>query len=132
MVCSDFLAHLSMQSQRSARSGTILTLNGGSSSIKFSVLTEADSPEMLLDGGVDGIGSPNTKLSLSIAPQSLTSSNGASTEPIKTFKDAIAQILKILDEGQLARPVAVGHRIVHSGPDLNAHQEITAAVLTKI
>ena len=40
----------------------ILTINGGSSSIKFSVFEPGDEPRLVLSGSIDRIGSPGATL----------------------------------------------------------------------
>ena len=42
--------------------GFILTVNAGSSSIKFAVFTDNDSPNRILTGQVERIGNPDAQL----------------------------------------------------------------------
>ena len=44
----------------------ILTINGGSSSIKFALFEAGDSLRRILDGGIERIGSPEADLSVNV------------------------------------------------------------------
>src|SRR6202021_2768507 len=46
--------------------------------------------------------------------------------------EALSQAARWLAELSELKPVAVGHRVVHGGPHLLAHQLITPAVLTEL
>jgi acetate kinase len=48
----------------------ILTINGGSSSIKFALYQTGEPPEQSFHGSVDRIGLPGTKLTFSTAAHS--------------------------------------------------------------
>jgi acetate kinase len=93
----------------------MLTLNAGSSSIKFA-LFDADSLARLIDGAVDGLGAtPHFKADFRIE-------NAAVAPPhahdIGDHHDALAAILGFVRRVDSDRPiVAVGHRIVHGGID---------------
>ncbi|NIY73785.1 acetate/propionate family kinase [Marivivens donghaensis] len=88
----------------------ILTLNAGSSSLKFSVYQmEGDTP--LVTGKVDSIG-PNGVLSLKTANGAITPADGS----LVNHSDALATVLKSLKLTLEDREIAVvGHRVVHGG-----------------
>lgn len=93
----------------------ILTLNAGSSSIKFA-LFEADSLEERVRGQVEGIGT-NPRLSARIADADKTEMDLDGAE-VSDHASALAAILALIDERFSGAEVrAVGHRIVHGGPD---------------
>lgn len=100
----------------------ILTLNAGSSSIKFGVYAAAAEPEMLGAGQVENLG-PDARLSVE-----------GGTETAIGQADHVAAVRAIL--GVIApmlngRDVAcVGHRIVHGGADFGAPVELTPEVLS--
>lgn len=89
----------------------ILTLNAGSSSIKFSVYTAGAEPKLVAVGQVESLGSPTASLTLNHGPEKARTEIG----PAK-HKEGVQAILKALTpvlDG--SRVVAVGHRIVHGG-----------------
>jgi acetate kinase len=114
----------------------VLTVNVGSSSIKFAVFDRAgenEDPTRVLSGKVDRIDSDETELGAS-------SPDGHVDERVplhaSDHADAANQLLDWLS-GQtrgLAHeaPVAVGHRVVHGGAELSRHQPITDGVLDQL
>lgn len=103
-------------------SDAILTINSGSSSIKFAVFawTHADnSPQLLYRGEITGIGHRceftirnRTGKELAVSKKIL-----ADTEKIKRQEDAFSVLFEWIDQGLSKKTtlVAVGHRIVHGG-----------------
>jgi acetate kinase len=82
---------------------SLLTINGGSSSVKFALYRAGRPPAKVLGGNVERI------------------SGGAS--------EAAEQLLGVLGDRVGATPIAgIGHRVVHGGPGLLEHQLITPAV----
>jgi len=111
----------------------ILVLNGGSSSIKFSLYQAAEHLDLLYDGEVGGIGTPMAKFEFRAkkgvaCPQP----QPASVQELGSFGGAVHKIAAALDTPEVPRPTAIGHRVVHSGPHLDAHQRITPDVLAEI
>jgi len=107
---------------------TILTLNAGSSSIKFSIYAHGEEPRELARGQVENIG-PTARLILREAgEEKVEVALGASTH-----RSALHQIFThasdILDEGTV---LGVGHRITHGGIDFVAPQELTGDVIEKL
>jgi acetate kinase len=110
----------------------ILALNSGSSSLKFGVYRRAagDSDEKpLLIGSAEGIGHSNGTLQI-------FSSGGnplVAREAIhESQSDALAALAAGVRDHIHAAPVAVGHRVVHGGPELRSHQLITPQVLGQL
>ena len=110
----------------------ILSLNSGSSSLKFGVYGcgAGDSDEKpLLTGSAEGIGRSNGALHI-------RSSNGnalVARECIhESQSDALAALATELRDYIHAVPIAVGHRVVHGGPELRTHQLITPRVLDQL
>ena len=90
---------------------SVLTLNGGSSSIRFAVYAAGPAPRLQLAGKVDRIGTRGTCLIVTTPPekpQALSRAAAASREAVVNF------LLGWL-EGQpvFASIRAVGHRVVH-------------------
>jgi acetate kinase len=115
--------------------GPILALNSGSSSLKFGIYRPlatgfglADEAQ-LLTGSADGIGRDNGSLRI-------LSSDGA---PLlqrscihESQGDALNTLAATIREHSEDAPVAVGHRVVHGGPNLLKHQIITPQVLDQL
>lgn len=93
---------------------SVLAINGGSSSIRFAVYEQGESLRRLLDGKVDRVGLPGTKLTF----KDSTDSTGQSHEGgAIDSADPNAAVVLLLDWLE-AQPVfasikAVGHRVVH-------------------
>lgn len=103
----------------------ILTLNAGSSSIKFAVYDDAAEPVRLAVGKVDKLFSAAPTLSLNFQGRT-------SVGPVDGADHAagVAAILAALAPVLSGAPViGVGHRIVHGGPDHAAPARLDADVL---
>lgn len=108
----------------------ILTLNAGSSSLKFALFDiRADGPSERARGQIEGIGG-TAKLTAK-APDGATLIDRAPDAP--DHDAAMRAILSWLD-GALsgAKVSAVGHRIVHGGPDFEAPTKLVADTLKKL
>ncbi|HUY05106.1 MAG TPA: acetate/propionate family kinase [Candidatus Paceibacterota bacterium] len=107
----------------------LLTINAGSSSIKFA-LFDADSLAPALDGSIERIGLPGATLRARDA-----GGTDDVTRPVvaATHAAAAALLMDFIDErGLQTALVAVGHRIVHGGPSYNAPVQITPDVITEL
>jgi acetate kinase len=111
----------------------ILTLNAGSSSVKFAVFArEAAGPEELATGQIEGLGAEATFLA--------ETASGAKSEYAfdqsrgrVNHRVAMAAILNWLGKAGLDRDVvAVGHRVVHGGPDFAEPVRIDDAILKEL
>jgi acetate kinase len=104
----------------------ILVINSGSSSLKFGLMTERDGQEQIvLDGSADGIGAGRGKFELRTAEgRMLRSAN----HYLASQGEALEQASQWLAEFFSVPPCAIGHRVVHGGPHLTAHQRITPSV----
>jgi acetate kinase len=108
----------------------ILVINSGSSSLKFGLYVQRDGEEQaVLDGLADGIGRDSGKLELK-DPQSQV----LRSESVRfaSEDEALSHAARWLAELSELKPVAIGHRVVHGGPHLVAHQLITPAVLGEL
>jgi len=108
----------------------ILTINGGSSSIKFALFSAASPLRRVFSGQVERIGVPNTLLTAT-----REDSSELDKHPIAatTFHDGIQGVLTYLRQriGKSAIS-AIGHRIVKGGVHLVDHQLITAEVIAEL
>jgi acetate kinase len=108
----------------------IFVLNSGSSSLKFGVYRRDTTDEMaVLSGSAEGVGHRNGRLQInSSAGNPLVQRD----DILESQSDALAKVAESIREHLPSEPVAVGHRIVHGGPKLVAHQLITPQVLEKL
>jgi acetate kinase len=110
----------------------ILALNSGSSSLKFGIYSSGsgDSDEQpLLAGSAEGIGHNNGALHIRSSDGKALLARECVQE---SQSDALAVLATELRDHIHAAPVAVGHRIVHGGPELRTHQLITPRVLDQL
>ena len=108
----------------------ILVINSGSSSLKFGLYVQRDGEEQaILDGLADGIGGDSGKLELKDAQNRTLRSENVH---FASEDEALSHAARWLAEISELKPVAVGHRVVHGGPHLVAHQLITPAVLAEL
>ena len=113
-----------------ARELIVLALNSGSSSLKFGVYRVGPSEiEMLLSGQADSIGGSEARFS---AHDSRRKEIASETASIPGQQEAISRIARLLTESNMPAPAAIGHRIVHGGPNLRQHCVIDDAVLRQL
>jgi acetate kinase len=108
----------------------ILVINSGSSSLKFGLFVEKDGDEhAIARGGADAIGADTGKLEI-VDEQGNNVFKEA--QHLDSHKTAFSQIAKRLAALKYDPPSAIGHRFVHGGPHLVAHQRITDDVLSEL
>ena len=113
----------------------ILVFNGGSSSIKFSIYIANGAALTLLNyGEAGGIGTPKPQFHFYAFRDGERETLVSESEPkdLGSTRDGVRKIAALLRQSGLTQPAAIGHRIVHTGPNLHAHQRITSAVLLEI
>jgi acetate kinase len=110
----------------------ILVINSGSSSLKFGLFEPSATGHdvrPIAVGSADGIGSAQGNISLK-------SSDGQSLynrpHSIDNQPHALQLLSAQLSSHALPSPVAIGHRVVHGGPNLVEHQKITPQVLEQL
>ena len=115
--------------------GAVLTLNAGSSSIKFS-LFEVGRPasgaaKLVSRGEVEGIGSAPHSIVRDPAGAILSEERWA--DPNQAFASLLEAVVGWA-EGHLGadRLVAVGHRVVHGGADHYRPERVTAGLLDSL
>lgn len=110
-------------------SSCILSVNGGSSSIKFALFEAADPLHRILEGAIERIGLPDAVLRVTGADSA----------------DHISRTVSAMDHGAAAaalvdwieervgreRLVAIGHRVVHGGPKYFKPERITPNVIAE-
>src|ERR1700730_12523164 len=108
----------------------ILTLNSGSSSLKFGLYRVGSArTEMLLSGEAESIGDEKGKF---YAQDSRENALLSETVSIPSQREAIIRIAKLLADSKMPAPAAIGHRIVHGGPKLRQHCLIDDSVLQQV
>lgn len=101
----------------------ILSVNAGSSSLKFALFKISPSDEKkIAEGAVEGIGQPSARLWIRDSQDRLIENRQAE---FSNAHETIGALFSALERPELVQPGAVGHRIVHGGPRYTAPQEIT-------
>ena len=108
----------------------ILTINGGSSSIKFALFEAGDSPRRILEGAIERIGQPEATFRVKGVTQADNFSQSVAA-PDHTV--AVGALMDWIEErGGRDRLTAVGHRVVHGGPKYSEPQRITAEMVEEL
>jgi acetate kinase len=105
----------------------LLTVNTGSSSVKLAVYGHGDTLAREAGASVERIGLPGTRLEF-IAPSAKVEETIATTD----HAGALELALNRLSDRLSSPPRAVGHRLVHGGPDHAEPEPITRALLDKL
>jgi acetate kinase len=97
----------------------VLVFNSGSSSLKFGLFeVNASGTTERVSGELEGVGSASGSFRSS-------RSDGIGEPPVlspaATLCDAVARIAAVIEHAGLPPPDAVGHRVVHGGPQLRKH-----------
>ncbi len=111
------------------RNADVLTINVGSSSIKFAVFTDGTSPERVLSGQVERIGSPKSSLSFNLAGGK-TSSQAFSSGKSPEVMQGLLEWFKSRAEFEAVQVVV--HRLVHGGPKYREPQRVTPDLLAEL
>jgi acetate kinase len=119
-----------MANKLAKKDGLILVLNSGSSSLKFGIYRPGETDEEpMLTGSADGVGRDDGSLHI-------RSSDGTSLSQRECFHESQSEALNALAAAIREHidnmPLAVGHRVVHGGPNLRRHQIITPQVLDEL
>jgi acetate kinase len=108
----------------------ILTINGGSSTIKFAAFRLESQPVRILAGEVERIGSSDAAFAAGELPEG---ENYRFPVRARDHREAAHRLMAWLAgwTGQ-HRFEAIGHRIVHGGANLDKHQQITPGVMEEL
>lgn len=105
---------------------SILVLNSGSSSLKFALfLPGGDDEAAVAEGAASNIGRPDGHLRIRDARGGILAERD---HDMPTQTHALDILARTLADAGLGAPSAVGHRIVHGGPQLRTHQALTPEV----
>jgi len=110
--------------------GSILTINGGSSTLKFAFFRAGDPPVRELSGLIDRIGSSCDTV------MSIQTSAGDRDRRIVAAPDHASCLEPMMEslKDRLAREplAAIGHRVVHGGGKYRDPQRVTPAVIEEL
>ncbi len=111
----------------------ILVVNAGSSSVKFQVFGAARGGglERLIKGQVDGVG-VRPRLRAEAKDDRALIDQSFAPEQVADVPAALLAAGTWLRETQKLEPVAVGHRVVHGGPQFNRPVFVDAEVLAQL
>jgi acetate kinase len=112
---------------------TILIANAGSSSVKFQIFETAGARDLkrLIKGQMDGIGTrPRLRAEGSDRAPLIDQAYGVEEAP--DLPAAMQKVGGWLRETQSLNPVAVGHRVVHGGPDYDRPVLIDDTVIARL
>jgi len=108
----------------------ILTVNGGSSSIKFALFEVSHSLRRIVAGQLERIGLPDAMFAAKGAsPEDNFSRPVSAPNHTSAVHILMNWIEKRVPRGQLA---AVGHRVVHGGPKYSEPQQITTELVEEL
>jgi acetate kinase len=111
---------------------TILVVNAGSSSVKFQVFAiEAGDLKRQIKGQMDGIGT-TSRLRASDADGNAMVDRRFSQQEVSSVSAALQVAADWLREAHDIQPMAVGHRVVHGGPEHSRPTLINREVLGRL
>jgi acetate kinase len=108
----------------------ILTINGGSSSIKFALFEAGESLRRILGGELERIGTPQATLRVK---DSNLADNFSRPVTAADHTAAVGALMEWIEE-RCGRDglAAVGHRVVHGGPTYREPQQVTAEMIEEL
>jgi acetate kinase len=108
----------------------ILTVNGGSSSIKFAMFEVDTSLRRILEGAIDRLGLPDPTLRVKGLDQTDYFSQSVTAPEHTTAVGALMDWMEHRSGREAL--TAVGHRVVHGGPKYSKPQRITAEMVQEL
>ena len=114
-------------------SDTILVVNAGSSSIKFQLFSvgERNRLQRLLKGQIEGIGVHPRLFAKGVKGETLIDRTWPGAD-VPDVPAALAKVVEFLRAEIGSLPIAVGHRVVHGGPDYSEPILIDDAVIERL
>jgi acetate kinase len=112
---------------------TILVVNAGSSSLKFQVfgIEPAQGLKRLIKGQIDGIGT-RPRLRATSSDASPLIDRTFAPEVVPDLPAAIHEAGAWLRSMQNLDPIAIGHRVVHGGPEYSQPIAVTAEIVARL
>jgi acetate kinase len=102
---------------------SILTINGGSSSVKFALFDAADPSTRKLRGRIERIGQPQSRMVVD---------HGAVEDVEVDVPDHAAAARLVIERLGMESIVVVGHRIVHGGGKFQRPEHVTPELLDEL
>ena len=114
-------------------SDTILVVNAGSSSVKFQLFSvgERDRLQRLLKGQIEGIAVHPRLFAKGVKGETLIDRTWPGAD-VPDVPAALAKVVEFLRAEIGSLPIAVGHRVVHGGPDYSEPILIDDAVIDRL
>ncbi len=111
-----------------AKERLILSLNCGSSSLKFGVYrATATDPQLVCQGEAEEIGQPQGSFWFKQGD-----TKDQHQGPWPNHSEALKHALTLLEQQGIKQFWKAGHRVVHGGPEVREHQALTPAVLKRL
>ncbi len=112
---------------------SILVINAGSSSVKFQLFEIAQNRELtlLMKGQVGGIGT-QARLSVHSRDNTVLADQAFSRHEVPDVSAALNRAGAWLRDRHNVHPVAVGHRVVHGGPDHDRPVVVDRSVVAEL
>ncbi len=105
----------------------ILTINGGSSSIKFALFEDIHSFQKILKGSIERIGLSDTTLQVKGVDQE---DNFSKPITVKDHATAVGSLMDWIEQRSHHKAlIAIGHRVVHGGPKYWKPEKITKKMI---
>ena len=109
---------------------SILTINGGSSSIKFAMFAADRSLRMTLKGQIERIGMADPVFSVRRTDQPKSFVRPVAAADHATAVEVLMDWIE--ESGNNAGLIAVGHRIVHGGPNFHDPKRLTTELVDEL
>jgi len=109
---------------------SVLTINSGSSSLRFALFNAVESLPRILNGKFDRIGLPDARLSFTDV---LANKNDERMIDAPNHVACVPLLSELLEKKTGISAVgAIGHRVVHSGPRYREPQRVDGAMLEEL
>jgi acetate kinase len=112
---------------------TILVANAGSSSVKFQIfgIEAAGNLKRQIKGQMDGVAS-RPRLRVAAADGAVLVERTYESETVRDVSAALATAGAWLRDELRINPIAIGHRVVHGGPDYDRPVRVNKEVLARL
>ena len=112
---------------------TILVANAGSSSVKFQVFAAEQNGALTrqIRGQIDGVGT-SPRLRATGADRTVLIDRTLNSQAVRDVSAALTTAGTWLRDEQRIDPAAIGHRVVHGGPDYDRPVRVNAEVVARL
>jgi acetate kinase len=112
---------------------TILVVNAGSSSVKFQVFAAEQNGALTrqIRGQIDGVGT-SPRLRATAADRTVLIDRTLDSQAVRDVSAALTTAGTWLRDELRIDPVAIGHRVVHGGPDYDRPVRVNAEVVARL